>query len=437
VPTSSVQATKSFNTAPGSTLELQGQSDTSQVTLSPLDKQEFVRGTTTAIKPDVLAYYVQQGYPPSMLLHLFVREIRVFDQGVDPVHTFVNTPLTAGAGSYRQFDAVINGLSACYIHTDTINFRLKQGDASVPSVKMPGAPDFGDFGSLIAQGYAMLPDVTTKDQYFLVQQKSQLVFDYPAEPVRKKLCKAAYTDMGIPAPDDGDDADTATKSASPRERSIANAAKLLDPELPPASATKDRRQIAEWIAPFELTLKNPHFEVVLRSPEAVIYYLGEISREQMFGPYKTGREVALDHDARTYIGALDLRGCYTAKKADDGCEPRCVPMFMLFTAHQSATERAVGIHPLPNAASLPQTVSCYLPDSQPVQAESEDVGMMNEHLLYLSNLQVDYADQTFTMPWDVEEHTETMTAFSITQQIVGLQTNATELPTTGLVKAVP
>ena len=463
VPTSSVQATKSFNTAPGSTLELQGQSDTSQVTLSPLDKQEFVRGTTTAISPDILAYYIQQGYPPSMLLHLFVREIRVFNASGDLDKTYANTPLMAGADSYAKFDEIINGLSACYIHTDTVNELLNPGDASVPSIGMPKDPDLGDLTDLIGKGYAMLPDVTQKDQYFLVQQKSRFIFDKPADRQRKIWCDGAYALMGVDTPYSDDDEKAGASPDDERKKQVADAAKLLDPESPPATETSKRQEIAEWIRPFALTRKNPHFEIVLRSPEAVIYYLGEVSREQTYGPYKDSPEVSLDEKQRTYIGVLDLRPCYTARDSasDSVCQPRCIPIFTMLSAAQPspdeiAQQREMGrraiLHPLPDITDLPQQLSCYFPgvieegstDKTPavvdlckVPVTTSDITAINEKLLSSANLQIDYEDRSFAMPWDIEEHTETMTAFSIMQQILGLQTNATELPTTGLVKAGP
>ncbi len=45
--------------------------------ISPLDKQEFTRGITTPTDLETLNYYLRQGWPKEMLFHMFIRTMRI------------------------------------------------------------------------------------------------------------------------------------------------------------------------------------------------------------------------------------------------------------------------------------------------------------------------------------------------------------------------
>jgi hypothetical protein len=50
--------------------------------VSVLDTQDFMRGFLSPVPPETFAYYWRQAWPPELLLHLLVREITIYD--VDP-----------------------------------------------------------------------------------------------------------------------------------------------------------------------------------------------------------------------------------------------------------------------------------------------------------------------------------------------------------------
>ena len=44
-----------------------------------LNSQEFMRGITQPVPPSTMLYYLDQGWPQQLVLHMFVRSIEFYD----------------------------------------------------------------------------------------------------------------------------------------------------------------------------------------------------------------------------------------------------------------------------------------------------------------------------------------------------------------------
>ncbi len=78
--------------------------------LQLLDTQEFYRGMTTQIKPELMQYFLEQGWPQQMILFLFVREIETIDLAGKRT-SYVNYP--AGDSAFPDFVKLIESLRNC------------------------------------------------------------------------------------------------------------------------------------------------------------------------------------------------------------------------------------------------------------------------------------------------------------------------------------
>src|SRR5258708_37559265 len=88
--------------------------DTASFTVSPLDTQEFVRGITTPLPAKTFAYYLDQGWPATMLFHLLIREIQIFrmnDNEKVRVARFTNYP--QNQKDFDQFQEAVEQLVSC------------------------------------------------------------------------------------------------------------------------------------------------------------------------------------------------------------------------------------------------------------------------------------------------------------------------------------
>lgn len=83
--------------------------------VSPLSNQEFMRGMTKMLDPELMAYFAKQGWPSSMLLHLFIESIDVVDEDGVVTDRLVNMPT---AKDFRRFEKFVNAASSCDLVAD-------------------------------------------------------------------------------------------------------------------------------------------------------------------------------------------------------------------------------------------------------------------------------------------------------------------------------
>ena len=178
-----------------------------------LDSHEFMRGILAPVSLETVRYYWDQGWPADLLLHLFVREIRLRDPATGVVTTYENEP----GGGYPEFRSLL------YQLLDE-NLRIAERKSLAgfgPSVPGKQASQLSTQLGVAGAGLQLVQDPQT-GRYFLRRPAKDLVF-------------------------------------------------VRDLPLPFAGA------------PVTLPLTDPYDQVVLRSPQGILYYLGEIAREQLMG----------------------------------------------------------------------------------------------------------------------------------------------------------
>ena len=103
---------------------------TGQFTANAMDRdQQYLAEVTTPVTPATLKYYYDQGWPTSLLLHLFVGEIRVM-HGEGDFERYSNYPYDLQ--SYQAFDLLANELSGCRFSVKATSHDAAQNAHSLP-----------------------------------------------------------------------------------------------------------------------------------------------------------------------------------------------------------------------------------------------------------------------------------------------------------------
>jgi hypothetical protein len=222
-----------------------------------LNTKEFYQGLLTPISPRTLDLFQTQSIPPALLFTLFVSEIdlRTAD---GHIHRFPNRVFDQG--EYATFRTLIDALS-------TAGMRLQQAgpDTFGAPISVKDAASPAAIAGLKAQSLTLAPQTspTGKVTAYNAEMPSdaeQLCFDQPVQW-------------------------TAADPATAQALTALSTAHNCDPGQPaakPATALRGRLQIA---ASPQTKKTTPGLTLVLRSTESVIYYLGEIAREELLHPY--------------------------------------------------------------------------------------------------------------------------------------------------------
>jgi hypothetical protein len=236
--------------------------------IAPLDTHLFTRGLMTPVAASTFKYYRDQGWPRELLLFLFVRRVELSDLVGDPPRppkkrspgepkswncdelekrrSFVNDP-----GNRDDFEA-FQSFVAC-------NSNLKL----VPN----GKPDFSF-------------EVKADDSIAILEaaKRGLTIEKTPSGKVRISLPEREYSFTCEGCTDIPSQGSMSSSAPDPEDMrllqpAIKFTAESTDADNSGAQLTDDR----EKSAPSQV-------EVYLRSPEAIVYYLGELARKVINDP---------------------------------------------------------------------------------------------------------------------------------------------------------
>ena len=226
------------------------------------DGQEFMRGITTPVDQKTFVYYLDQGWPLPLIVHLMVREIRLLKDG-KPVNRYVNYP-----GEPEQFAAfqwAANTLRFCDIGTGP-----GDPDRYGPRLDARMSGDLQGLAKLKEQGLLLVPPV-----------KPPPTPGAPAPDRTKEEPESAYFRV---AKDGGSVlrfAQSRRPDTLPRQtQEEAKCTPLENAALMPLLVGQDDKAAK---APGDV------IQFHMRSPEAVIYYLGELVRAEYGDPLRPER----------------------------------------------------------------------------------------------------------------------------------------------------
>jgi len=228
-----------------------------------LVSQNFTRGITTPVDPKLLAYFANQGWPQAMLLHLLVSSIQVLDDKGDVVKSYDNSPVSP---SFKDFQDVVTSLQQC---------RLSLSEHKKPTFYSAAIPvsamtDIEQLSAAKAAGLVPIPtnkDGTTENvsdppafvRLGMLTSESRLRFTQAETPSGKDtsaVCEIAYPKQAA-----------VISGERTNPRTLSAEFKTMSQREPPAQASGGKKQASS-------------FNLVLRSTQSMLYYLGELSRCQ-------------------------------------------------------------------------------------------------------------------------------------------------------------
>ena len=229
------------------------------VDITVLNEQEFFRGITTPLKPALLLYYLDQGWPMSILLPVFVQSIEFFDEAGRLRERVRNAP---GGAEFGRFTDLIASLAHCEIAgTLTGEFIYYSGRLEGSQLKDPvGAAAAKNAGLVpVAGGKLVTQEKDAAGGFMLAADNGDLSLTMVNKPDSTACDQHKFR--------------TAQDRAREVSSMVATTRAGVEREAPAGPAGGASPAAAG--APGTLSAR-----LVLRSPEAMVYYLGEVVRWQ-------------------------------------------------------------------------------------------------------------------------------------------------------------
>ncbi|WP_298232464.1 hypothetical protein [uncultured Azohydromonas sp.] len=228
------------------------------VDITVLNEQDFFRGITTPLKPALLLYYLDQGWPMSILLPLFVQSIEFFDEAGQLRERVRNAP---GSAEFQRFTDLVATLFHCEIAgTSTGEFVYYSGRLDGSQLKDPvGAAAAKNAGLLpVAGGKVVTQEQDAANGFMLAADNGDLALTMVNKPDSTACDQYKFK--------------TAQDQAREVSSTVATTRAGVGRETP--------AEQAEAAGTAAANAAKLSARLVLRSPEAMVYYLGEVVRWQ-------------------------------------------------------------------------------------------------------------------------------------------------------------
>jgi hypothetical protein len=272
-----------------------------------LNSKEFVRGMLEPVQPETFDYYWQQGWPKEMLLYLFVHRIEKAG------HTYNNNPFD---GTFANFQKEIEDIA--YNECDLIMTEVPSDGLIGPEIKPEAAADLKNLIELHKAGLKLTSAQRNNEK---------------ADTYRLSLNQG----------------DCAIDCGTGRDENVSARYKVL-----PDNAAHNVGD------------KTKEDRIYLRSPEAMLYYLGEIVRATadpktgkppklkggrdgscqpwLFVARKAGAEdtnpfVAVEYEGTKYV----IPGTDSGEPCPEDLSTSVLSLLSLVTAKQSASDLPVPV----------------------------------------------------------------------------------------------
>lgn len=219
------------------------------VDVTALTSQEFMRGITTPLTPDTLAYFLNQGWSKALLMHVFFESVEESDKDGKPTSRWLNNPGSTGYALFRTF---VERASACDLVL-----------AAEPGTEFLSGTQPSFSVKEIAKVKAAKLDI--------VRVKPDGTVDAKSDDANTHFRIAASSSSAV------------LKLAPPPHASPDQRAKCTEaPQKMQLSARPARPMAAKASSRND---DGKGWQVVLRSPQAALFYLGQLSHAQNHGWY--------------------------------------------------------------------------------------------------------------------------------------------------------
>jgi len=242
------------------------------------DAKEFASGLMAPVTMDTIDFYLQQGWPREILWHLFINRIEVVEDG----RSVAVNNYPPDRAEFERFKAHLRRIMDCRMETEEATESI--------GPKLP-ASKAGELEQLIEVQRAGLKLVDNRDGTYQLASKKTV----------------SYLDCGGSLFDG--------KDQEPK-RYLLNIAKRIESNGSPAKGTP------------------PELKIFVRSPEGILYYLGEMLRTET--------------DKAGFTPEIELEGCAPGDR---------VPLFLVSRSSEARSGAAVAVDYEGATYAIPRTVS--------------------------------------------------------------------------------
>lgn len=237
--------TEAYSAVPNASLSIKPSFD-----MAVLDTQEFHKGFLQPVTPETLAFFLDQGWPRQLVLHLFVREIRFSDGS-----RVTNTPIGDDA-AFKRFGMF---LDSWVKEGDILVEAVPKTECLGPDITLDKVPTPEKLLALQQAGFVIKSGPCTAAPVISPPSKDTLHFARVTKELELRIRPRGASTLATPPEPKKTQAEQPDRS--PQVFSIQGPRSARPPVAPEApSGTQDA--------------------IALRSPEAMVYYLGELIRRQ-------------------------------------------------------------------------------------------------------------------------------------------------------------
>ena len=261
-------------------------SESPTFTVPVLDTQEFIQGFLKPVPNGILAYYWEQGWPRSLLLHLFVQRVRVRteetvqvegkEKSKVTIYTFDNYPDATDESlcKFVKFSRFVDR----YLDPALSNPRFEVRTSTRNIGPLLWREQVGSLEQVLTANRDRLEVVQEAGQFRIRQQQTDLAL------VADNLDKIAELALSL--------SDLCAKGARPEADVQVSLRDLPGAEKPAEDETVrlelEAAQLKTYTPPASTTgavSAKPTVSVdfFIRSPEAILYYLGQLMRVEETG----------------------------------------------------------------------------------------------------------------------------------------------------------
>jgi len=252
----------------------------------PLDSQEFMQGITTPVSPSLMLYYLDQGWPQQLILHMFVRSVEIYDDKDELIQRITNYP--QNLSEFAAFQSAMDNLRGCEFDAKVERSRSGYGPIyrgnELGNAQALAAAKTAELVAMPVDAEGNETDKKPVGLRFFRETRS-IGFKVVVSPVKPK--------------------ETCTLPGMAQELTVTTEGK--------ARGAVSGKKTAVFL---------------LRSPEAMIYYLGEIARAQLderYGgtpPSEPSTAVpTMKYRGFRATGKEDSYALFTIKKSKDSAAP--------------------------------------------------------------------------------------------------------------------
>ena len=242
------------------------------------DSQDFMEGITTPVPATLFQYYLEQGWPQSIILHMFVHVMEIYRKEpgkIEPqlVGRIENYP--PDSTKMMAFQKAVENMSGCAFRFETVKSSVPYGPIldgeSLKDLRAMAALHTANIGVVPVDSTGSVTDSKAITKYRLAKESKDTELR-----VSRKLgmeCRGVTAAVSDESSASSHDAISAPAPAAAAlgfaplfigKASLNHSALALNP-----SSSSKTGTTTQFVT------------LTLRSPEAMLYYLGEIARTQL------------------------------------------------------------------------------------------------------------------------------------------------------------